>query len=84
MGARVCLSRRVPPCLHRPPVEAGILSKACKHVDFSLALTKLARGARGVNELVFDQGQLRRRRGDEGGRGEGGEVISTQICILDN
>lgn len=53
-------------------MEAGILSQASKHVDFSLALTKLAHGARGVNELVFDQGRLRRRRGDEGGGGEAG------------
>lgn len=31
-------------------------SGASKHVDFSLALTKLAHGAHGVNELVLDVG----------------------------
>ncbi|KAI9545826.1 hypothetical protein NQZ68_033308 [Dissostichus eleginoides] len=39
-----------------PPssAETGILSEASKHVDFSLAQTKLAHGAGGVNELVCD------------------------------
>lgn len=43
--------------------EDGILSEASKHVDFSLAPTKLAHGTGGVNELVFDR---------EGWRGGGG------------
>lgn len=54
-----------------PPssAEAGILSGASKHVDFSLALTRLAHGAAGVNELVFDS---------EGWSGWRGRFISTQ------
>lgn len=47
-------------------ISSGILSEAGKHVDFSLALTELAHGAAGVNELVFD------REGWRGGEGRGG------------
>lgn len=37
------------------PSVCSILSEACKHVDFSPALTMLAHGAGGVNELVCDR-----------------------------
>lgn len=59
-----CLFIQTCPSISPPSsAEAGILSEASKHVDFSLALTKLAHGTPGVNELVFDR---------EGWRGGGG------------
>lgn len=74
-----CLFIQTCPSISPPfSAEAGILSEASKHVDFSLALTKLAQGAPGVNELVFD------REGWRGGEGKGVHFHTALICLLFN